>query len=338
MAKILLLALTLFLAAAPQNAAAQDAVPAAIGTIAEIEGPVIRYAHDEIAADAKVGMAPEIGQLVYMNDVIETGAGAKAHILFIDDTELTLGENASITVDEYVFDAEDTSANKGRFNLNGTFSFVSGLIGKRENPDVLLETPYGSIGIRGTVVWGGPLDEEYNVFVQEGAVTVATERGRVNVAAGEGTMIQGRRAIPTRAKAWGEEKIARANRATGLKNREQAKQRVAQFKERHAGMREKHKEAVMKKRGLRKEQQQQRQQQIQQKRDDRGQKKLDRDDIPQPSGEKKTEGHEPPKERRQAKQDREPPATPAREFEKREKSHLERPRAAPPQGANRQAQ
>lgn len=322
MTRILLLALLLCFVL-PRSAAAEDA--AAIGTVAEIEGPVTRYAFDELPADAKIGAIPEVGQAVYLHDIIETGPGGKAHILFIDDTELTLGENARLTVDEYVFDAEAKTPGKGRFSvLNGAFLFVSGLISKHEKPDVEIATTYGTIGIRGTVVWGGTLEDQYNIFVQEGQVTFATERGRVTVGPGEGTMAHSRRAIPTRAKAWGQEKITRAVSTISLRNAEQVKQRVAGLKERHAEMRAKHRETVKEKREIRREQQQERRDdrtnRMQEKGRQHGEK---RTDLP------KSQDMQGPVQQQKPQQEQPSTGNPARDFERREQNHLGKDAPAP---------
>lgn len=243
---------------------ANTAMP--IGTIAEIEGVVA------MAEDGETIM-PEVGREIYLNDVIETGPDSKALILFIDDTELTISENARFTVDEYVFDEQDPETNKGRFNVTrGAFIFVSGLIGKNEQPDVKIETNYGSIGIRGTVVWGGAIDDEYNVFVQEGEVFFATDRGRVTVKEGQGTKVRNRRAIPSRAKAWGQEKIGRAVRTVALKNPQAVKERVSKMKARHAEMRQKHIEKI---KGKRSEKREQIQQQRRERQEMRQQKQLE---------------------------------------------------------------
>jgi len=81
---------------------------------------------------------------VYMEDFIKTQADSGAMIHLIDDTELTLGADATLTIDEYVFDADDAARNKGRFSiLRGSFLFVSGLITRKDDPDVKINTAYG---------------------------------------------------------------------------------------------------------------------------------------------------------------------------------------------------
>jgi hypothetical protein len=44
---------------------------------------------------------------------------------------------------------------------------------------VQIGTPVGAIGLRGTTVWGGPIDNGYGVIVLSGEVTVTGRRGTV---------------------------------------------------------------------------------------------------------------------------------------------------------------
>lgn len=260
----LVLGLCLSLVCGPARAQDDEgAAEAPIGTIAAAEGEVALFSGHGMPVDA------EPGQDIHRNDVIETGPDSRVLILFIDETELTLAENARVAIDDYVFDDEDTSGNKSALSiLNGAFIYAGGLIGKRENPDVTVRTPYGSIGMRGTVVWGGMLDDEYNVFVQEGAVTFATDRGRVNVGAGEGTSVYSRTAIPARATAWGEEKIGRATRTVALRNVADAKARVGLLKQKHEDMRARHRDSIMRRQEMKQDIQQNRRMEIRQKREE----------------------------------------------------------------------
>src|SRR5262249_37450341 len=135
-----------------------------IGNIIEVEGGATMTRPGQAAVAAAANMP------VHLNDVVETAAGAKADILFIDETEVTLGEKAQLKIDEYVFDADNMNANKGRFSIpRGAFQFVTGQIDKIKNPDVKIGTAYGAIGVRGTTIIGGDVDNAYGVFVQDGA-------------------------------------------------------------------------------------------------------------------------------------------------------------------------
>ena len=127
------------------------------------------------------------GDPVFMNTKVETGEDARALLLFIDDTEITLGEDANLTIDEYVFDPYDPEENKGRFSvLKGAFLWTSGMISKRDEPDVGITTSVGSIGIRGTQFWGGQLKDQYGVYVFDGLVNFAVKGGNVDIEPGKG--------------------------------------------------------------------------------------------------------------------------------------------------------
>ena len=53
-----------------------------------------------------------------------------------------------------------------------------------------------AIGVRGTTVWGGPIDNGYGVVVLSGEVTVTARRGPVTLKQGQGTMLFGDRQTP----------------------------------------------------------------------------------------------------------------------------------------------
>lgn len=218
------------------------AQPAPIGTVIDVEGDnalIMRAAEQGKATQAKTD------EVIFMDDVIQTGANGRMIVLLIDDTQFTLGENARMKIDEYVYDDEDTTANKARYTmLQGVFLYTSGLIAKKENPDVKIGIPYGSIGIRGTTVWGGTLDDEYSVFVADGEVTVETNRGRIRVAKDEGTTIRNANAIPERAKAWGAPKVTRATNTVSMKNIEKIKERTAHFRQNRANLIAQHRAMV----------------------------------------------------------------------------------------------
>lgn len=233
-----ILALLLFLCAPARTArAAEDGSDGQIATVAAIEGEAALVRGTEPPA----ALAPDAP--LFLNDKIETGPGAKLHILFVDDSELTLGENAQLTLDEYVYDPDDTSSSKGRLGLlRGAFIFTSGLIEKTAKPDVRLNVAYGSIGLRGTTVWGGETDSQYGVFVSDGSVSVETRRGRVRLASGEGTDLGGPNAAPSKPKAWGSPRIGKALGTVSLKDPEKVGARVQKMKERHRALFQKRKE------------------------------------------------------------------------------------------------
>ncbi len=212
-----------------------------IGTVMEVEGGVV-------VTSARGAVQATVDTPVHQNDKIATGAGARALVLFIDNTELTLSENTELTVDEYIFDPDDNANNKSRYSiLRGAFYYVSGLIAKKENPDVRVNTPYGSIGIRGTEFWGGDIDDDYGVLVADGAVDVTTKQGKIGIDKGYGSALKSGRAEAMKPKLWPTEKVERAKKTILLKRQAMVRERIKQFGERQGVLRAKHKE-IMKRR------------------------------------------------------------------------------------------
>lgn len=88
------------------------------------------------------------GDLVVMDEVVATGFNSAMTLQFIDNTTMTLGPNAEITIDQMVYNPEDGDNDAVTFRLGkGSFYFVSGLVAKDK---VTIITPTATIGIRGT--------------------------------------------------------------------------------------------------------------------------------------------------------------------------------------------
>ncbi|MEZ0226596.1 MAG: FecR domain-containing protein [Alphaproteobacteria bacterium] len=202
----------LLLTGAPRSYAAAPDNPV-IGTILKVEGKVaLRLAghKDAVAAAAQTH--------IHMRDVIETSKKSRAFILFIDNTQITLSENTKLTVDEYVFNPDNTAENKGDYRiLQGSFQYLSGLIAKRKDPDVNIDTPHGSIGIRGTTFWGGNLGGGYGFYVKDGKIIVFNAGGNAKVNENEGTIVLGD-APPGPPGAWSQEDIDKMNDSIAFKD------------------------------------------------------------------------------------------------------------------------
>lgn len=114
-----------------------------------------------------------IGTPIYQGDVIETDASGAVNIVFIDETSMAVSENARLAIDEYKYDPSTESGTTNFSVLRGLFVFTSGLIGRDDPDDVSIDTPVGSIGIRGTVIAGeiNPAGES-KITVLEGAIVV----------------------------------------------------------------------------------------------------------------------------------------------------------------------
>jgi hypothetical protein len=116
------------------------------------------------------------GASVYPGETVETSAGARAVLIFRDDSRTTLGANTRFRVDNFVFDEQNPR--EGRFLvslLRGSLRALTGLIGKANNRNVGFTTPTATIGIRGTGLdmdCGDGADGACNLFTWQGTIEV----------------------------------------------------------------------------------------------------------------------------------------------------------------------
>lgn len=151
-----------------------------------------------------------VDDAVFFQDLIETGGGARLAIALEDGTDLNLGENASLRIDEFVYEPDSDTGKLGLSILEGAFLYVGGDAENRQDSQVDIDTPVGTLGVRGTRVWGGHIAGSFGVLVTEGRVTVRNSAGEVELGAGEGTQIESMDTAPSAPKTWPEEKVQRA--------------------------------------------------------------------------------------------------------------------------------
>lgn len=87
------------------------------------------------------------------NDVL-TGRASRAQILLLDRTSFTIGANARIKIDRFVYDPQRNSSSVGATVGKGAFRFMSGPPTHNARGQSTIRTPTASIGIRGTLVDG----------------------------------------------------------------------------------------------------------------------------------------------------------------------------------------
>jgi hypothetical protein len=198
--RLIIVALTLLSGFAGDQVAAQEA----IGTVSRIQG-------EASGTHGSATRALAVNASVILNETVTTGAAARLEVIFKDNTRLTLGENAKLTLDRYVF---NPAAGRGtiRFKVVGALRFLSGQVSKLARSDVSVTTPVATIGIRGTEFWGGPIDDQVlGVFLIEGAVRVSNAAGaRILNRPGQGTNIVRAGAAPGPVTFWPQDKVNRA--------------------------------------------------------------------------------------------------------------------------------
>lgn len=173
-------------------------------------GDVLRVQEQALAVFQERGRPLSDKAPVLFEDLLRTGRDARLKASLADGTELTLGENAELLVDDFVYEPDGTEGVLSIKVLKGAFLFVGGKIEEKAVSRVSIETSFGVLGVRGTTVWGGPLDSGWGVLVLDGMVTVTTDKGSVTVHAGQGTMIYEDGLPPYRPSPWSKAKTGRA--------------------------------------------------------------------------------------------------------------------------------
>ena len=133
--------------------------------------PMTVGAVDKVQAQVEATQAGQTRALVvksevYFRDRCHSREGARLQATLKDGTQLTLDENATLVVDEFIY---DPSMSRGALSVSvirGAFLYVGGRI-------------EGVAGANG--VWGGPIDKDYGVVVLSGEVTMIGRKGTVTL-------------------------------------------------------------------------------------------------------------------------------------------------------------
>jgi hypothetical protein len=128
-----------------------------------------------------------IGIDVQANELVTTQAKDRAHLVFLDGSSLTVGPNARVIIDRFVY---DPASNTGDLTINasrGVFRLVGGRISKQK--PIVITTPASTIGIRGgiTIVTVTPT-ETVASFVFGNSMTV-TAGGQTRTATRAGSQV-----------------------------------------------------------------------------------------------------------------------------------------------------
>ncbi len=129
-----------------------------IGLASQVALAQQRVGVDSAVNPAAMGIPPGalprrlvLGQDVVFNERITTEAQGQTQILFVDESTLSVGPNANMVIDQFVY---DPNAGTGKLVASlgrGVFRFVGGKLSKQDNA-VTMRTPTATIGIRGGVM------------------------------------------------------------------------------------------------------------------------------------------------------------------------------------------
>ncbi|MDX2156170.1 MAG: FecR family protein [Hyphomicrobiaceae bacterium] len=173
--------------------------PWAMDKAGEVEA--LRGVATALAGQGTRTLAPK--EVVFIGDLVRTGAASRLHLRLGDRTFVRLGADTELRIDKYLQDA------------GGELELVGGLMGfARSGPravqDLQIRSAYGLIAVRGTRFYAGPAGGTFGVLVTEGRVAVSAGGRSVELAANQGTDIASPGAPPSTPRRWP------ADRARGL--------------------------------------------------------------------------------------------------------------------------
>jgi len=96
------------------------------------------------------GEVLKAGDKIYFGDIIKAEDQSKSQILLLDQTVITIGAKTSVTLDAFIY---DPNSQEGKITTNiieGSVKVLSGKISEKNPDNLIVKTPAGSIGTRGT--------------------------------------------------------------------------------------------------------------------------------------------------------------------------------------------
>ena len=152
------------------------------GVLAAANGPV---AAGPMGTDDSAMRALAVGNKVFFEDEIVTGDGVRAQILLRDGTTFSIGEDARLVLDEFVFDPRTNAGGLGVVIKKGAFRFVSGKIARANPRNMRVLAGNTAIAVRGTEVIGTVGSDTESVILISGQVDLVSIGGDC-VASGSG--------------------------------------------------------------------------------------------------------------------------------------------------------
>lgn len=90
------------------------------------------------------------GAPLFQGSQLKTGPQSSLGVTFMDDTVMSFGSNTELVVDEYLYAPSEGKLKLVSSLVKGTMNYLSGVIAKLQPDAVVVKTPTGTIGVRGT--------------------------------------------------------------------------------------------------------------------------------------------------------------------------------------------
>jgi hypothetical protein len=184
---------------------ASVSLAASVGVVTKVEN------------QAQIGGATAVvGTPVQTNDELRTGAKSHLEVSFRDNTTLTLGENARVVIDRYVFNPEQSTGELALSTSAAAFRLATGKLSEMRDKKINVSAPFAALAVRGTDFWWGPIDGHFGaLLVSNSRLEVGKEKCRVTLdKPGEGTDIK--RGCPGLPYMWSPGQVAAALSTTSF--------------------------------------------------------------------------------------------------------------------------
>jgi hypothetical protein len=133
------------------------------------EAVLVQNQVDRVAGS--LAMPINVGDGLLRDETVRTGLESATKLVLADNTNLSLGPNALITLDRTIFNDEHSYRDLAVKLVSGAFRFVTG---GSEKTAYKITTPVATIGVRGTVL---------DILSQRGKTTVVLQEGASRVCA-----------------------------------------------------------------------------------------------------------------------------------------------------------
>jgi hypothetical protein len=119
-----------------------------------------------------------VGDSVFRNEVVRTGADSLAKLVFLDSTNLAVGPTSRVVLDRFVYEGDPSSEKVAVGLAKGLFRFTTGTLDKKA---YTINTPTAAIGVRGTVLDIDVRNADSRVTLVEGTALVCPRRNGVSL-------------------------------------------------------------------------------------------------------------------------------------------------------------
>lgn len=151
---------------------------ASSGAIAQQAIGSTTSAQNQVTRELSGAAAPlTVGDSVFRNEVVRTGANSLAKLVFLNSTNLAVGPTSRVVLDRFVYEGDPGTEKVAVGLAKGLFRFTTGTLDKKA---YTITTPTAAIGVRGTVLDIDVRNADSRVTLVEGRALVCPRRNGVS--------------------------------------------------------------------------------------------------------------------------------------------------------------